>query len=282
MNFGDTSIFYALLLVVLIAIPQASQTVTDDIEFEEFGEIRNVENSTEDPVNIVSERDSSGYNQTVTTADEKTVTRVTSNKSVTAIEKPDMQIEVVETPSFEKVELETSDGLLIDHEGSSKDLVEVHGPEGTLIEKTVNGSEKIEFDGLKVEALEERKQILEDKLEENLEQVDFDTETSTADPGFELSVQPDNSEGNGEFIEIFNTRDDLVDISGWTIEDSVGVSYEFSSNAEIESNDGIRVYTNHSEAEHNWDYWRPIWSQDGDTAYLYNDEDDLVAEESYN
>ena len=273
------SMIWALLIVAVIAVPQASQTITQDANVTSLEDLQQAASNSESPVNIISETDSTSSNMTVTSHDEKKTVRTTHDRKVTVHETPDYRVKVIETPGKVKTVLNSSEGLLIKVNSSQQDRTEVHGPEGELVEKTVDGERVMEFDGTEAQALQDRKEELEKILSERTDITEIDSSESSGS-SLDLYVQPDTSVENGEYLRIRNTGDENISLQDWRVEDEAGTSYTFET-GRINTGESIRLYTEYSEAEFNWDRGLPVWSMNGDTAYVYDETGELVAEESY-
>ena len=269
---------WALVIVAVIAVPQASQTITQEANVTNLEGLQETASNSESPVNIVSETDSTSSNMTVTSHDEKKTIRTTHDRKVTVQETPDYRVKTVETPGKIKTVLNSSEGLLIEINSSRQDRTEVHGPEGELVEKTVNGERVMEFDGTNLQALRERKEELEEVLSER--SIAKASSSESSGPSLDLYVQPDTSVENGEYLRMRNTGHENISLQDWRVEDEAGTSYTFED-GRIDTGESIRLYTEYSDAEFNWDRGLAVWSMNGDTAYIYDENGELVAEESY-
>ena len=271
----NQSVLVSLVLVGVLAIPAASQSLPE--ERQNLG----LESNESEPVEISTSLDSDRFIRVVSTAFETVTVNRTSNRSMRTIETSDKLLEVEETPGRIERRLENPEGLLIQVKESEMEKIEVHGPEGTLIERNISGSIEQEFEGTDLEALEDRKNNLMESMDEMMsENEEFQSLETDDTASVSLEVQPDASEGEGEYLEIENLKDQAIELEDWRVEDDAGNSYTFDS-GEIESGESIRLYTENSEAKHNWDNGIPVWNQNGDTAYLYNEDDELVEEYSY-
>ena len=117
-------------------------------------------------------------------------------------------------------------------------------------------------------------------------------ETSSTDPGATLEVATVNADAEGddrenltdEYVIFENTADDALDLSGWTVEDEAGRSYEFSSGFTLEAGATVTLRTGSGTDTNTELYWgsgSPIWNNDGDTVIVRTDSGDIVVEESY-
>jgi beta-lactamase superfamily II metal-dependent hydrolase len=84
-----------------------------------------------------------------------------------------------------------------------------------------------------------------------------------------------------EWVEITNRGSSPVSLKGWKIEDEGSKhTYTFSSYT-LDSQAAVTLYTAEGEDTATELYWgsgSPVWNNDGDTAYLYDDSGNLVAE----
>ena len=279
MKAGSSSMLWTLVIVAIIAVPQASQTITQEANVTRLEGLQEAASNSESPVNIVSKTDSTSSNMTVTSHDEEKTVRTTHDRKVTVQETPDYRVKTVETPGKVKTVLNSSEGLLIEINSSQQDRTEVHGPEGELVEKTVNGERVMEFDGTDLEALKDRKEELNEILSEETVIAEVSSRESDG-PSLDLYVQPDTSVENGEYLRIRNTGDENISLNDWRVEDEAGTGYTFED-GRIDAGESIRLYTDYGDAEFNWDRGLAVWSMNGDTAYIYDEDGELVAEESY-
>jgi len=110
--------------------------------------------------------------------------------------------------------------------------------------------------------------------------VESEIDESESSGSIEVYVQPDTSLGEGEYVEIRNLDGEALDLEDWRIEDESGSSYTFEA-GEISPGSDARLYTNSTAGEYNWNRGLAVWNSNGDTAYLYDESDDLKSEYSY-
>ena len=82
-----------------------------------------------------------------------------------------------------------------------------------------------------------------------------------------------------EWVEITNKGYSSVSLKGWKIEDEGSKhTYTFPS-CTLDSQNTLTLYTGEGTDTATELYWggSPIWNNDGDTAYLYDDSGKLVA-----
>jgi len=113
------------------------------------------------------------------------------------------------------------------------------------------------------------------------------TESSTA-----LEVAAINADAEGddrenltdEYVVFENGGDEPVDLSGWTVEDEAGRSYEFPGGFTLDAGATVTLRTGSgtdTDADLYWGSASPIWNNDGDTVTLSNDDGVRVLEERY-
>ncbi len=100
-------------------------------------------------------------------------------------------------------------------------------------------------------------------------------ETSTSDEGIEIS----GLSLKEEFVKIKNFGSSSVDLTGWKIKDEGDKhTYTFPS-FQLEAGATVTLYTaegSNTETELYWGSGNPFWNNDGDTAFLYDNEGYLV------
>ncbi|KKG13066.1 lamin tail domain-containing protein [Methanosarcina sp. 2.H.A.1B.4] len=96
----------------------------------------------------------------------------------------------------------------------------------------------------------------------------------------ESDVYVSNLNLQDEWVKISNTGSSPVSLSGWKIEDESGKNtYTFSSYT-LDSGTTVTLYTGegkNSATELYWQLGSPIWNNDGDTAYLYDESGKMVS-----
>ncbi|MBX0305719.1 lamin tail domain-containing protein [Halomicroarcula sp. F24A] len=89
---------------------------------------------------------------------------------------------------------------------------------------------------------------------------------------------------NGEFVVFRNDGDAMLDLSGWTVADEAGKTYEFPDGYTLAAGDSVTLYTGNgtdTETELYWGYGSPVWNNGGDTVIVRNSEGDTILEETY-
>lgn len=263
------SVIWALIVSTVIIAPVLSQELPE-------ASIDELSNDSEEPVEITTRTTPEKHVQIVESAFERTITNTTGDTRVTVHETPDERLVIEESPESQVLELETPQGILRKTNGSTKNVDQIQSSEGTLKQVKENGSIETTFRGREKDRLESLNTTLHEKLGDMRPQNDIGIQQ---DSGFEIEVQPDTSKGDGEYVRIENLGSEEVDLDGWRIEDSYYSPYYFEDEA-LEPGESVYVYTDNSEAVHNRNM-SAIWAQEGDEAYLYDDEGNLVEEHSY-
>ncbi|MFO8115500.1 MAG: lamin tail domain-containing protein [Halorubrum sp.] len=119
-----------------------------------------------------------------------------------------------------------------------------------------------------------------------------ENETASTEPGAALEVAAINADAEGddrenlndEYVVFENTGEDPIDLSGWTVEDEAGRSYEFPQGFTLEAGATVTLRTGSgtdTDTELYWGSGSPVWNNDGDRVILSNDDGDRVIEVSY-
>ncbi|WP_237705090.1 lamin tail domain-containing protein [Thermococcus zilligii] len=88
----------------------------------------------------------------------------------------------------------------------------------------------------------------------------------------------DSTNLNGEYVVLKNIGKTPVNLRGWKIEDSDGNAYTFPDII-LEPGGKIKLYSGSGMNNSTDLYWGsevPVWDNDGDTVYLYNERGNLV------
>ena len=83
---------------------------------------------------------------------------------------------------------------------------------------------------------------------------------------------------NDEYVVIWNKKTADIDLSGWKLKDEFGHTYTFPSFT-LQAGQKVTVYTGSgvdSDIELYWGSNNAIWNNDHDTAYLYDQESELI------
>ena len=88
----------------------------------------------------------------------------------------------------------------------------------------------------------------------------------------------DNYNLNDEYVVIKNVGNTLVSLEGWILKDEAGHTFVFPSII-LDSGGTVTIYSGSGVNTDNELYWtssRAIWNNDGDTAFLYDANGNLV------
>ncbi|WP_192498441.1 lamin tail domain-containing protein [Halorussus halophilus] len=90
-------------------------------------------------------------------------------------------------------------------------------------------------------------------------------------------------DGDNEWVDFENVSDDSVDMTGWSVEDEAGNTYNFPDSFSLASGDTVRLHTGSGTDSSTDLYWGSsyVWNNDGDTAYLYDASGNLVQKRTY-
>jgi len=89
---------------------------------------------------------------------------------------------------------------------------------------------------------------------------------------------------NGEYVVLGNHGETGLELTGWTVGDEAGKTYEFPDGYTLAAGDSVTLYTGagtDTDDELYWDYGSPVWNNAGDTVFVRNSEGDIVREETY-
>jgi len=98
------------------------------------------------------------------------------------------------------------------------------------------------------------------------------------------TISPDGETLNDEYVDVKNDGSSSLDMTGWTLEDEAGYTYQFPDGFSLGAGDTVRVHTGSgtdSSTDLYWGSGSPIWNNDSDTAHLYDDASNLAAEKTY-
>lgn len=109
--------------------------------------------------------------------------------------------------------------------------------------------------------------------------------------GIALSVQADapgddSTNLNGEWVDIRNTGDGPLDLSGWTVKDeSASHRYVFAAGTNVASGATLRLYSGCGQDTATERYWcmtnSAVWNNSGDTAFLLDPDGRTVTTHAY-
>ncbi|WP_137287059.1 lamin tail domain-containing protein [Halorussus salinisoli] len=89
---------------------------------------------------------------------------------------------------------------------------------------------------------------------------------------------------NDEYLAFRYEGDEPLDLTGWTVENADGTTYEFPAGFLLEPNRPVTLHTGSGEDTDRHLYWgspRAVWKNTGDVVTVRNDEDRRVIRVSY-
>ncbi|MFC4358684.1 lamin tail domain-containing protein [Halobium salinum] len=103
------------------------------------------------------------------------------------------------------------------------------------------------------------------------------------------SVHPDAAGSDGdnledEYVVFENTGSGSLDLTGYTVEDSVGKTYRFPSGASLDAGATVTLHTGSgadTAADRYWAYGSPVWNNTGDTVNVFDDGGSQVESYTY-
>lgn len=250
----------AVVLVTLLAVPTASQ----NIEFEE-------QRVSETPV--------------ISTGTETEIeTNIDPEEpSTVEIQKHNTLYTVKETPSERVEKIETPEGTLKQVRNNNSYLSKLSTPYGELVKGMKNGRQVSEFAGANRSKTTEIMSIMTSKVENYREKA-----LQKMLPEIEIKITKSKAADQDERARIENDETESVDITGWTVVNSDGDTYEFDD-TEIPARGDLLIYTK-EESELNvtennrTDYIYGTgtdWDADSEKASLFNTEGVKIDEDSY-
>ncbi|MEM8861950.1 MAG: lamin tail domain-containing protein, partial [Chloroflexota bacterium] len=109
------------------------------------------------------------------------------------------------------------------------------------------------------------------------------TQTPTPVPQADIELikiiyDPDGSDVEGEFVEIFNSGTAVGDMTGWVLEDEAGIQYVFPTFT-LNPSTKVTVWVGtgvDDAANLYWNRGSAVWNNNGDAAFLLDSEDGNV------
>ncbi|WP_166035629.1 lamin tail domain-containing protein [Halorussus pelagicus] len=89
---------------------------------------------------------------------------------------------------------------------------------------------------------------------------------------------------NGEYVVLRNESDDPLDLTGWTVENSDGTTYEFPEEFVLAPNRSVTIHSGSGEDADDNLYWgsaRALWKNTGDVVTVRDETDRRVIRVSY-
>jgi hypothetical protein len=102
-----------------------------------------------------------------------------------------------------------------------------------------------------------------------------------------LNIDPhgDDAENlNEEYVAFENDGDERLDLTGYTVEDERGTTFDVPDGFVLGANQSVRLHTGSGEQSESHLYWgrdRPVWNNAGDTIVVHDDAGRTVLEYSY-
>jgi endonuclease YncB( thermonuclease family) len=121
--------------------------------------------------------------------------------------------------------------------------------------------------------------LLYDDAGEVIERYEYPAPYSVSVP--EISLSGDTL--NDEYVDLTNDGSTLLELSGWTLEDEAGYTYAFPDSFTLGAVDTVRVHTGDGTDTATDLYWgrgTGVWNDDGDTAYVYDEDERLAVSET--
>jgi len=252
----------AFVLTALIAFPAASQNIS-------YGEVSEVDESS--PV-----VDDASHLSTDVSIDSEMSSEASIQEagiSYTVDESHVKRVERLSTPSAD---------LVLEIDNSSR-IYTLETAYGTLVRGIDGGLRISDFEGANRTRLVDTFESMRGKMEDYRSRV-----RSEMEPDIGVKITRSKASDEDERVVIDNEDSEIVDVSGWTIENSDPDEYEFDE-LSLEPGQQAFVYTavedelNVSEnGEDRYVYGTEVdWDGTGDKAILSNEEGSKIAEDSY-
>jgi competence protein ComEC len=121
---------------------------------------------------------------------------------------------------------------------------------------------------------------------------DGEDETGALDPTETLAITAINADAEGddgdnlndEYVAFENGGDEPIDLSGWTVEDEAGKTYEIPQGFTLDPGATVTLRTGSgtdTDTDLYWGSGSPVWNNAGDTVTLLNADGERVVEETY-
>ncbi len=94
-----------------------------------------------------------------------------------------------------------------------------------------------------------------------------------------VAPSPERANLNGEWVEIENFGSLEIDLSGWSLSDNQGHTYNFPAGFNLRANAKVKVHTGSGTDTQEDLYWGrsvPVWNNDGDTATLRDSSGNII------
>jgi len=97
------------------------------------------------------------------------------------------------------------------------------------------------------------------------------------------TLSEDGATLNDEYVDFENSGSESQDMTGWTVEDEAGNSYQFPDGFTLDAGATVRLHSGDGTDSSTDLYWGGsyIWNNSGDTCYLYDSSGSLHTQYSY-
>jgi hypothetical protein len=92
------------------------------------------------------------------------------------------------------------------------------------------------------------------------------------------------AETDDEFLVFLNDGEDPLDVSGWTVENDAGQSYQFPDPTVVEPGGQLTLYSGSGTDDENHRYWGaddPVWGNERNTVTVMTQDGDVVVRQPY-
>jgi len=96
---------------------------------------------------------------------------------------------------------------------------------------------------------------------------------------YDAEGEDDDANLNGEWVEIRNTGDQDMNMTGWKLHDESGHVFSFPYGFVLKAGQSVKIYTGSGENTASELYWgrnKSVWNNDRDCAYLVDDQGNVV------
>lgn len=100
----------------------------------------------------------------------------------------------------------------------------------------------------------------------------------------ETAVGPGDWQGSEEYVVLENDSEAPVDLSGWTVENEVGQSYQFDEGTTLRPGEQLTLHSGEgadTDEDRYWNADEAVWGNQGDTVLVKTPEGDRVVTETY-
>jgi Micrococcal nuclease (thermonuclease) homologs len=87
-----------------------------------------------------------------------------------------------------------------------------------------------------------------------------------------------------EYLTFENQGTEPVELTGWTVTDEAGASYQFPTGFTLQPGEQVTLYTGagtDTATSLYWGFYRPVWNNGGDTVFVTDESESLVLEQNY-